>query len=93
MYFIKGFIVVLLINSNFILCHKEQTEIDESRILRYVINSKERGLKFYWKDNRGEIYGNFQNLNLKLVENNEELIFCHEWRDVFKRSISTGLIH
>lgn len=51
-------------------------QIDESRLLSYIVNPKQQNLQFYWKDDQGENYTNFESLKEDLESQNKDLIFA-----------------
>ncbi len=55
---------------------KSNDKIDESKLLSYIVNPKKQELKFYWKNQYGENYFNFQNLKLTIEKESKELIFA-----------------
>lgn len=59
-------------------CAKQEPvkQRDTARILAYEVNPKTEELNFYWKNDQGEIYGNFQNLKTQLEATQKELIFA-----------------
>ncbi|QHI38772.1 hypothetical protein IMCC3317_41720 [Kordia antarctica] len=59
-------------------CSKQTSEVqhDTARILAYEVNPKTEQLHFYWKNEQGEIYENFQNLKTQLEATQQELIFA-----------------
>jgi len=54
-----------------------QKNIEETPdILSHIIDLKKQSLKFYWKNDKDEIFGNFKNLKEWSKSNNETLIFA-----------------
>lgn len=49
---------------------------NEPDLLSYIVDPSQQELKFYWKDQKGNIYGNFQNLKSELEKSGEELTFA-----------------
>ncbi|MBC8757533.1 phosphodiester glycosidase family protein [Kordia sp. YSTF-M3] len=49
---------------------------DTTRILAYEVNPKTEKLQFYWKNDEGEVYSNFQNLKTQLQAKQQELVFA-----------------
>jgi len=50
--------------------------IDSSTVLSYEVDLNVKDLRFYWKNNKGNNYKNFQNLKSELQKERKELIFA-----------------
>ena len=67
------FLIVLLFSFSLFSYKSSQNEIN---ILSYTIDSEKQELNFYWKDDNGNNYLNFQNLKAKLENNKKKLVFA-----------------
>ena len=45
-------------------------------IISYTVNLQKQDLQLYWKDDKGQIIGNFKNLQSLLEKNHRELVFA-----------------
>lgn len=54
------------------ISHKSQNE----NILSYSVNPKTQELKFYWKDDKGQLFRSIQNLKTYLEKKDQTLIFA-----------------
>ena len=54
----------------------DNTIIDDDRIIGHFVNPIEKSIKFYWKDDLGENFKNFNNLKRWLLENGDTLVFA-----------------
>ncbi|UKN03189.1 phosphodiester glycosidase family protein [Paracrocinitomix mangrovi] len=71
--------IITLSILSFLLCACSgniQNEIPEGGILSYKVNLQEQDLNFYWKDEQGKFYKNFDNLKDKLNSEGKELVFA-----------------
>ncbi|MEM6721957.1 MAG: phosphodiester glycosidase family protein [Bacteroidota bacterium] len=74
----KIHIILLLISLHVWAFVKEspKKEYDTPRILTYEVNPKTDQIRFYWKNEQGDIYGNAKNLKNQLKEKGETLVFA-----------------
>ena len=76
MKYLKRYLSIILI-SIFCLAFKLQDyKVDENRFVIHKVNPIEKKLKFYWKNNDGEIYGSIENLKNNLEASNLKLKFA-----------------
>ncbi len=66
------YLIFTLVVSAFI---GNKAKIDDN-ILSYTVDLKKQNLKFYWKNDKGEIFNNFYNLKKWLDTKSERLIFA-----------------
>ncbi len=62
--------------SGFYLGRVPSDQTGESKIISHVIDPRNRQIKFFWKDEKGENYKNFSRLKKSLLQKNEELVFA-----------------
>lgn len=55
---------------------QENQKVGESKILSFEVNPQLKDIKFYWKDDNGEHYGNAASLNNSLKRQNKKLVFA-----------------
>ena len=55
---------------------KPQKEVEDPRILTHIVAPDKEKLQFYWKDENGSNYKNFQNLKTALNKTGKELTFA-----------------
>lgn len=70
-----GFLLVILLTVVVILFSFKQKQENDIVISKIVDLQKEE-IRFYWKDNEGNILGNFENLTSFTKKNNKKLIFA-----------------
>lgn len=74
------FVIVLTFASMVVVlsCKKEDklVVVDNPKILSYVIDSKKKELKMYWKDGSDSNYFNFKHLESALKKENKKLTFA-----------------
>ena len=69
-------LIVLVTILSFCAKQTPKAQRDTSRIVSYEVNPKTEQVNFYWKNEKGEIYGNFQNLKTQLQAKQKELVFA-----------------
>ncbi len=60
---------------------------DDSHILSYTVNPKVQEVQFFWKDEKGKILKNFQNVKAYTNSKNQELLFAMNG-GMFKKDFS-----
>lgn len=69
-------LIILVTLLSFCAKQTPKKQRDTARIVTYEVNPKTEQLNFYWKNEKGEIYGNFQKLKTQLEAKQQELIFA-----------------
>jgi uncharacterized protein YigE (DUF2233 family) len=69
-------LIVLVTIMSFCAKPAPEKQRDTARILTHEVNPKTEKLQFYWKNDEGEVYGNFQNLKTQLQIKQQELVFA-----------------
>ncbi len=69
-------ITFLIIGAIGILAFTKNKYAENENILSHVVDLKIQNLKFYWKNNHGEVFGNFEKLRKWSNSKNENLIFA-----------------
>ena len=73
------FALSVILSAGFtILLVADEHEInqDDLRFVSHTVNLKIQTLRFYWRNDKGRIYGNFPTLRDDLSKRNEELVFA-----------------
>lgn len=78
--------LLILITCSFCYFHPAPTLLD-ARILNYAINPKKQSIQFFWKNEKGEIYQNFNQLKDWLHNQNQDLVFAMNG-GMFKKDLS-----
>lgn len=84
-------LLAILILTGLLTAKSNLISKDDPRILSYKLNPTQMDLKFYWKDDKGNTYGNFQNLKSALAEKGQKLIFAMNGGMYNKDSSPQGL--
>ena len=74
-----AFALSVILSAGFtILLVADEHEInqDDPRFVSHTVNLKTQTLRFYWRNDKGSIYGNFATLRDDLSKRNEELVFA-----------------
>ncbi|WP_299891493.1 phosphodiester glycosidase family protein [uncultured Lacinutrix sp.] len=59
-----------------VLVNNLKTDFNDSIILSYTLNPKNKNLKFYWKNKEDSIIKTFKNLKIELEKKEQKLIFA-----------------
>lgn len=73
--------------TNYELKQDDNYKIDKSKLVFYEVNPKKQQLDFYWKDEAGKNYENFDILKKSLQKQNKEVIFAMNG-GMFRRDLS-----
>ena len=69
-------LIVLIVGLTGFNTKQSTTSIDETKLISYVVDPRKAELKFYWKDQNGRNYRNFQNLRSQLEKEKNKLVFA-----------------
>jgi uncharacterized protein YigE (DUF2233 family) len=69
-------ITSLLLTIFVILSFSDHQPVENDKIISYIVDPKKQDLQLYWKDDKGQIIQNFENLKTHLASKNKKLVFA-----------------
>lgn len=81
-----GLLFITLLTAIVVLFSFKQN-IEDDLVISKIVDLQKEEVRFYWKDNEGNVLGNFQNLNSFALKNNKKLIFAMN-AGMYKKDLS-----
>ena len=60
----------------FVLSFSNSKPVENDKIISYIVNPQKQDLQLYWKDDKGQVIQNFENLIKYVAGKNKKLVFA-----------------